>query len=107
MYAYLLTLIGVVLAGVSMLYAAVRSLMFVRGFRSHGFMNGGNFTASQFGNFTARQFGNFTGNFNGPPRFAYVNPYGGFVNYVVVIAAIIAIVGVAWLGIALNSQHRL
>jgi len=105
-YAYVVTLIGVVLAGVSMVYSAVRSLMFSRGFRSHGFMSGGNFTGSQFGNFTARQFGNFTGTFNGPPRFAY-NPYGGLSNYVTIIAAIIAIVGIVWLGIALNSQKRL
>jgi hypothetical protein len=69
-------------------------------------MNGGNFTASQFGNFTARQFGNFTGNFNGAQRFGYVNPYGGFVNDLAIIAVIIALVGIVWLGIALNSQHR-
>jgi hypothetical protein len=103
-YAYLVTLIGVVVAGISMVYAAVRSLMAPRGFRSHSF--NGNFTGSQFGNFTARQFGNFTGSFNGPPRFAY-DPYGGFVNDLAIVAAIIAIVGIVWLGIALNSQHRL
>lgn len=88
-----------------MIYSAVRSLMFAQGFRSHTFMNGGNFTTGQFGNFTARQFGNFTG-FNGPPRFAY-NPYGGFINDLAIVAAIIAIVGILWLGIALNGQHRL
>ena len=69
-------------------------------------MNGGNFNGGQFGNFTARQFGNFTGNFNGTPRFAY-NPYGGVSNYVAIIAAMVAIVGVVWLGIALNRQNRL
>jgi len=88
-----------------MIYTGIRSLMAPRGFRSHNF-NGGNFTASQFGNFTARQFGNFTGNFNGPPRFAY-NPYGGIVNDLAIIAAIIAIVGVVWLGIVLNGHHQL
>ena len=105
-YAYLVTLIGVVLAGISMIYTAVRSLILAQRFRSHSFMNG-NFTAGQYGNFTLRQFGNFTGSFNGPPRFAYANPYGGFVSDLAVVAAIIAIVGILWLGIALNGQHRL
>lgn len=105
-YAYLVTLIGVVLAGISMIYTAVRSLIFAQHFRSHSFMNG-NFTAGQYGNFTLRQFGNFTGSFNGAPRFAYATPYGGFVNDLAIVAAIIAIVGILWLGIALNGQHRL
>jgi len=103
----LVTLIGVVVAGISMVYSAVRSLILAQRFQSHSFMNGGNFTAGQFGNFTLRQFGNFTGSFNGPPRFAYANPYGGFVNDLAIIAAVIAIVGIIWLGIALNGQHRL
>jgi len=105
-YAYLVTLIGVVLAGISMIYTAIRSLIFAQHFRSHSFMNG-NFTAGQYGNFTLRQFGNFTGSFNGPPRFAYATPYGGIVNDLAIVAAIIAIVGILWLGIALNGQHRL
>jgi hypothetical protein len=70
-------------------------------------MNSGNFTAGQFGNFTARQFGNFTANFNGPRRFAYMNPYSGFANDLVIIGVIVVIIGIVWLGISLNSQHRL
>jgi hypothetical protein len=70
-------------------------------------MNAGSYTARQFGNFTVRQFGNYTANFNGPQRFGYMNPYGGFVNDLAVIAAVIAFLGILWLGIALNSQHRL
>ena len=101
------SLIGVVLGGMAMIYTAVRSLMFAQGLRSHRFMNGGNFNAGQFANFTARQFGNFTGNYNGGQRLGYANAYGGFVNYLAIIAAVIAIVGILWLGIALNSQHRL
>jgi len=89
-----------------MIYSSVRALLFTRRFRPRSFMNGGNFTESQFGNFTARQFGNFTGGFNGPPRFAY-NPYGGISGYVAIIAAVIAIVGVLWLGIVLNRQNRI
>jgi hypothetical protein len=98
-YAYIVTLVGVVLAGISMIYTAVRSLVLAQEFRSHSFMNAGNYTA--------RQFGNFTRNFTGTPRLGYVNPYGGFVNDLAIIAAIIAIVGILWLGIALNSQHRM
>ena len=89
-----------------MIYTAVRSLIFAQGFRSRSFMNGGSFTGNQFGNFTARQFGNFTGTFNGPQRFGYMNPYGGFINDLAIIAAMIALVGIVWLGIALNSRHR-
>ena len=107
MYPYLATLIGVIIGAVSMIYAAVRSLLFAQSFRSHRFISAGNFTAGQFGNFTAREFGNFTGSFNGPPRFASVNPYGGFVNELAIIAAIIALVGTLWLGFVLNRQHRL
>ena len=98
MYAYLVTLVGVVLAAISMIHTAVRSLLMAQEFRSHSFMNVGNYTA---------HFGNFTGNFTGPPRLGYVNPYGGFVNDVAIIAGVIAIVGILWLGIVLNSQHRM
>ena len=105
-YAYLVTLIGVILAGVSMVYTAVRSLILAQRFGSHHFMNG-NFTAGQFGNYTARQFGNFTGDFTGPPRFGYMNPYGGLVSDLAIIAAVIAFVGIVWLGISLNSRRLL
>jgi hypothetical protein len=103
----MVALIGVVLAGISMVYTAVRSLIFAQRFGSHHFMNQGNYSGGQFGNFTLRQFSNFTGNFNGPPRFAYANPYGGLVNDLAIIAAVIALVGIVWLGIALNSERRL
>ena len=106
-YAYFVTLFGVIVAGISMIYTSVRSLVFARRIRSHGFMNGGNFTASQIGNFTARQFGNFTGTFNGSQRYEYINPYSVFFNYLAIIAAVVAIAGILWLGISLNSRHWL
>ena len=90
-----------------MIHTAFRSLLMAREFRARSFMNAGNYTARQFGNFTAKQFGNYTANFNGPRRFGYMNPYGGFVNDLAVIAAVIAIVGIIWLGIALSREYRL
>ena len=106
-YAYLVTLVGVVLAGVAVAYNTIRSMFLARAMRVRVFMNSGNFTAGHFGNFTAGQFGNFTANFNGPRRFAYMNPYSGFANNLLIIGAIVAVIGIVWLGITLNRQHRL
>jgi len=93
-YAYLLTLLGVVLATITTAYTTIRALMFAHR-RFHPNFNSGNFTATnQFGNFTGtRQFGN-------------VNPYGGFINNLTILAVIIAIVGVIWLGICLNRAAK-
>ena len=33
----------------------------------------------------------------------YGNPYGGFMNYVTILALIIAIIGIVWLGISLKK----
>jgi len=56
--------------------------------------NSGNFTATNsFGNFTgSRPFGNVT-------------PYGGFVNGLTVLAVIISIVGILWLGMLLKKTQ--
>ncbi len=90
-YAYLVTLLGVLLATITTAYTTIRSMLFAqRRFRPN--FNSGNFTATnQFGNFTgARPFGN-------------VNPYGGVINGLTILAVIIAIIGVIWLGICLKK----
>ena len=90
MYAYLVALVGVVLAAVTTAYNAVRSYMFSQVRRAS--FNPGNFTGNQFGNFTrARQFAN-------------VNPYGGLVGSVMLVAVVIAIIGVVWLGLCLRKS---
>lgn len=90
MYAYLVALVGVVLAAVTTAYNAFRSYMFSQ-MRRPSF-NPGNFTGNQFGNFTrVRQFGN-------------PNPYGGIVGSVMILAVVIAIIGVVWLGLCLRKS---
>jgi hypothetical protein len=92
MYAYLVALVGVVLAAVTTAYNAVRSYMFSQTLRSRPSFNPGNFTGNQFGNFTrVRQFGN-------------VNPYGGIVGSVMLVAVVIAIIGIVWLGLCLRKS---
>jgi len=88
--AYLVTLIGVVLAAITTVYNVVRSYLFAQMFRPRPF-NPGNFTGSQFGNFTrARQFG-------------MMNPYGGLAGDLMILAVVIAVIGVVWLGISLRK----
>ena len=91
MYAYLVALVGVVLAAVTTAYNAVRSYMFSQMLRSRPF-NPGNFTGNGGGTFTrVRQFG-------------MVNPYGGIVGSVMLVAVVIAIIGVVWLGLCLRKS---
>jgi len=92
-YAYLVTLLGVLLATITTAYTTIRSLLFAQR-RFHPNFNSGNFTATnQFGNFTGtRPFGN-------------MNPYGGLVNGVSIVAVIIAVIGVIWLGISLKQAQ--
>lgn len=92
-YAYVVTVLGVALALVTTAYNAIRSYLFSQR-RMHPFPDSGNFTNHQFGNFT------------GPPRqFGYINPYGGFVGALSLIAVIVAIVGVLWLGMTLRNLN--
>ena len=90
-YAYLTTLVGVVLATVTTAYTAIRSSLVSRRFGSD-FL--GNFTGTRAsGNFTrTNQFGN-------------MSPYGGFVNDFAILAVIIAVFGVLWLGLSLRKPH--
>jgi len=90
MYAYLVALVGVVLAAVTTAYNAVRSYMFSQ-MRRAAFVSAGNFTG-QFGNFTR------------PRQFVIVNPYGGIVGGVMIVAVVIAIIGVVWLGLCLRKS---
>jgi hypothetical protein len=91
MYAYLVALVGVVLAAVTTAYNAFRSYMLSQMLRARPF-NPGNFTGSGAGTFTrVRQFGG-------------MNPYGGIVGNVMVIAVVIAIIGVVWLGLCLRKS---
>jgi hypothetical protein len=95
-YAYLMTLVGVALAAVATVYSAVRSYVFMQMLRSRPFnlgnFNPGNFTASQFGNYARAR------------SFVGVNPYGGFVGGLMMVAVAIAIIGVVWLGLTLRTE---
>jgi hypothetical protein len=89
-YAYLVTLLGVVLATITTAYTALRSFMVSQRFGSYP---SGNFTRT-------RPVGNFTG----ARQFANMNPYGGFVNNFAILVVIIALVGVVWLGLSLRKS---
>jgi hypothetical protein len=90
-YAYLVTLVGVVLATVTTVYTAIRSFMVTPRF---GSLPPGNFNRTRaFGNFTATR------------PFVNVSPYNGFANGLAIVAVIIAIVGVVWLGLSLRKSH--
>jgi hypothetical protein len=86
-YAYSLTLIGVVIAAITTAYTAIRSFLFAQAIRSRPF--------------------NPPGNFTGPRQFGNINPYGGFINNLVIFAVVIAIIGVVWLGISLRKTKQL
>ena len=91
-YAYVVTLLGVLVATITTAYTTVRSMFAQRRFRPN--FNSGNFTATN-------QFGNFTG----PRQFGYVNPYAGVINGITIVALIIAIIGIVWLGISLKKAQ--
>jgi predicted MFS family arabinose efflux permease len=91
-YAYLATLGGVVLSAIATTYTTIGSFLFAQRPRSQPPMTPGNFTgADQFGNFAgAAQFGN-------------MNPHLGLVNGLAMLAVIIAVCGVLWLGWSLRK----
>jgi hypothetical protein len=94
-YSYLVTVIGVGLMAVSAIYGAVRGLLVREMFRPTGNLNGnfnGNFTRTFNANFPNRQF-------------AGANPFG-LTNALTIIAVIIAILGVVWLGLALRKSSK-
>jgi hypothetical protein len=92
-YAYLATLVGVVLATITTAYTTINSLLFSQTTRSQPPTTPGNFTGTA-------QFGNFTG----APRLGNMNPSAGFVNSFAILAVIIAVVGVLWLGLSLRKS---
>lgn len=93
-YAYFATLVGVVLVAITTAFTTISSFLFGQAFRRPTSVTPSNFTGpSQFGNFTgARQLGN-------------MNPSGGLVNSLAILAVIIAVVGVLWLGLSLRKSH--
>lgn len=92
-YSYLVTAVGVVLMAVSAIYGVVRGFLVRQMFRPNDNFNG-NFN----GNFTR----NFNSTFVGNRQFAGGNPFG-LTNALTIIALIIAIVGIVWLGLALRK----
>jgi hypothetical protein len=93
MYAYLVTLAGVVLATITTAYTTINSLLFSQTPRSQPPTTPANFTG------TAQ-----LGNLAGTPQLGNMNPYGGLVNSFTMLAVIIAIVGVLWLGLSLRKS---
>ena len=98
-YAYLVTLLAVILGTITTAYSVIRSYLFSQMFRARAFTGPGNFTGTQFGNFTR--------SFARTQQFANLNPYGGLIGDLAILGMIIAIVGVLWLGISLNKSHKL
>jgi hypothetical protein len=94
-YAYLVTLLGVVLVAITTLYTSIRSFMFAGTIRSRLMIGSGNFTGG-------RPFGNFTG----ARQIMSVNPFGGFISDLAILGVIIAIVGLVWLGLALTKSRK-
>jgi hypothetical protein len=91
-YAYLVTLVGVVLAAVTTAFTTISSFLFGQASRRPTSVTPGNFIGPG-------QFENFTGT----PQFGNMNPSGGFVNNFAILAVIIAVVGVLWLGLSLRK----
>ena len=92
-YAYLTTLLCVVLATITTAYTTISSFLFRQTPRPQPPVTPGNLTGiDQFANYAgAHQFGNMT-------------PYGGFVDNLAILAVMIAIVGVLWLGLSLRNR---
>jgi FtsH-binding integral membrane protein len=93
-YAYLTTLVSLVLTAIGTAYTGVSSFLFGQAPRSQPPASLGNFTG-------AGQFGDFAGG----PQFGNMNLYGGVAHSLTMIAVIIAIVGVLWLGLSLRKLH--
>ena len=91
-YSYLVTAVGVVLMAISAIYGAIRALFVREMFRPNGNFNG---------NFTR----NFNGTFVGNRQFAGGNPFG-LTNALTIIAVVIALVGLVWLGLVLRKSPK-
>lgn len=85
--AYLLTVVGVAVMAMTVIYGSVRALMFRTMFRPSGFNGTGGGPGAGFSG--ARQFGGGFG--------------FGLTNYVTILGLVIVIVGVIWLGLALRK----
>jgi hypothetical protein len=80
-YSYLVTAIGVGLMAVSAVFGAVRAILFRDMFLSRGGFGGG------------------------PRQFGSPNPFG-FANGPAVLAVVLGIVGLVWLGLALRKTPK-
>jgi len=89
--AYLLTVVGVGIMGITVVLGAVRALMFRAMFRPGGFNGTGGGPGPGFSG--ARQFGGGGFGF-------------GLTNYVTILGLVIAIVGVVWLGLVLRKASK-
>ncbi len=81
-----------VLATITTAYTTISSFLFRQTSRPLPPGTSGNFTGNG-------QFGNYTG----LPQFGNMNSYGGSVNNLTILAVIIAIVSVLWLGLSLRK----
>lgn len=88
--AYLLTVVGVAVMAITVIFGAVRALMFRAMFRPDGFNGTGGGPGAGFSG--ARQFGGGFG--------------FGLTNYVTILGLVIVIVGVVWLGLALRKTPK-
>jgi len=78
-YPYLVAAVGISLVTITVVYEAVRSFLIMGMFRSRGFAG-------------ARQFGN-------------LNPFG-LVSSLTLVAVMIAIIGLVWLGLSLKRAGK-
>jgi hypothetical protein len=101
--AYLTTLTGVVLAAITIAYTAISPFLFSQIPQSQLPMTPGNFTRTMNpGDFNGTvQLGKLAGT----PQFGNMNPYTGLMNSIVMLAVMIAIAGVLWLGLLLRKTH--
>jgi len=88
--AYLLTVAGVAVMAITVIFGDVRALMFRAMFRPSGFNGTSGEPGAGFSG--ARQFGGGFG--------------FGLSNYVTILGLVIVIVGVVWLGLALRKTPK-
>ncbi len=88
--AYLLTVVGVAVMAITVIFGAVRALMFRAMFRPGGFNGTGGGPPGGFSG--GRQFGGGFG--------------FGLTNYVTILGLVIVIIGIVWLGLALRKTPK-
>jgi hypothetical protein len=79
-YAYLVTMVGVVLVAATAIYGVVRTVLLMAAFASRGGFGAGR-------------------------QFRAINPFG-LGNALTILGVVIAVVGVVWLGLSLREPHE-